>query len=327
MCTAISDTSGAHLFGRTLDLEFSYGERVVIAPREFPFEFRYEEGSTHHGAIIGMAHISDGYPLFYDAANEYGLAVAALNFPENAEYHEFTKGSLNLASFELIPFILTHCHSLAEAKALLSKSNITPDNFSPTLPTSPLHWLIADKSGSLVLESTASGVKLYDNPFGVLTNSPPFPYHSENIRNYLSLSASPPENHIFPKAVLTPNSRGTGAIGLPGDASSASRFVRAVFSKANTERTAEKSSEISRFFHVMDTISQPLGFARTSEGKPICTVYTSCIDTAKMNYYFTTYNCRRISCVALSCFSLDSASLLTFPIEQSEDIKILKLTT
>lgn len=323
MCTAISDTNGLHLFGRTLDLEFSYGESITIAPQKFKFQFLHEGSEEAHPAIIGMAHVRDGYPLFYDAANECGLAAAALNFPQNAVYHNYKAGANNIASFEVIPFILSRCESLSDAKILLSKTNITLDSFNKELPVSPLHWIVADKSGSIVLESTASGINVYDNPFGVLTNAPPFPYHTTNIRNYLSLTSSQPQNLIYPEATLSPYSRGMGAMGLPGDTSSASRFVRAVFAKANTESTSDKFSEISRFFHIMDTVAQPLGFARTDDGKPIYTVYTSCIDTSDMKYYFTTYSCRRIRCVNIKDISINSSELLTFPIVQFEDIKSL----
>lgn len=326
MCTAISDIGTSHLFGRTLDLEFSYGESVVIVPRKFRFDFLYEGKCGTHPAIIGTAHVSGGYPLFYDAANECGLAAAALNFPEYTAYHNYKSGAHNLASFELIPFVLCRCESLTDAKKLLTGLNITSDSFKQELPSSPLHWIISDKSGSLVLESTAEGIKLYDDPFGVLTNSPPFPYHITNIRNYLSLSSFQPKNKIYPEAELAPYSRGMGAMGLPGDASSASRFVRAVFSNTNTEHTNEKLSEISRFFHITDTVSQSLGFARTDEGKPIYTVYTSCIDTSDMSYYFTTYNCRRIQRVAMKDFSTHSSDLITLPMNNSEDIKLYGLT-
>lgn len=326
MCTAISDTTNSHLFGRTLDLEFSYGESITIAPRKFKFQFLHEGSFEEHSAIIGTAHVRDGYPLFYDAANEYGLAVAALSFPEYTVYHPYKKDTVNLASFEVIPFILSRCKSLADVKKLLSKINVTQESFNPNLPASTLHWLIASKDGSLVFESTASGINVYDNPFGVLTNAPPFSYHIENIRNYLSLSPSQPQNRICPEAELTPYSRGMGAFGLPGDVSSASRFVRAVFSKAHTESTLESNAEITRFFHIMDTISQPLGFARTDEGKPIYTVYTSCIDTENLNYYFTTYNCRRIRCVAMKDLPLSSSALVSFQTDVCEDIKHLDLT-
>lgn len=326
MCTAISDMGASHLFGRTLDLEFSYGESITIAPQKFKLEFLHEGTTEDHPAIIGMAHVRDGYPLFYDAANECGLAAAALNFPQNAVYHNYKAGANNIASFEVIPFILSRCESLSDAKILLSKTNITPDSFNKELPVSPLHWIVADKGGSIVLESTASGINVYDDPFGVLTNSPPFPYHTTNIRNYLSLTSSQPQNLIYPEATLSPYSRGMGAIGLPGDTSSASRFVRAVFAKANTEHTSEKLSEISRFFHIMDTVAQPLGFARTDEGKPIYTVYTSCIDTSDMKYYFTTYSCRRIRCVAMKDLPLSSYALVSFQTDVYEDIKHLDLT-
>ena len=322
MCTAISDTLSHHLFGRTLDLECSYGESAVITPRAFPLEFLCENALTRHHAIIGIAHVCDGTPLYYDAVNEAGLAIAALNFPSCAVYHPRKANKNNIASFELITWILGGCESVDEAAKLLKNTNILPDSFSDTLPATPLHWLIADKRRAVTVESVSAGLEIYENPFGVLTNAPAFPYHTLNVSNYMQVGASPPENRIYPKAEISPYSRGIGALGLPGDFSSPSRFVRAVFAKAHTV-CESNADEISRFFHVMDTVSQPLGCALTEDGRPISTVYTCCADTENCVYYFTTYACRRIRAVSLAHTDINSSTLTAVPIDNDEDVEWL----
>ena len=322
MCTAISDICHHHLFGRTLDLELSYRESVIITPRVFPLRFRHLDTLREHHAMIGTALLSAGAPLYYDAINEKGLAIAALNFPVSAVYHPHRRDRENAASFEIIPLILAKCDSVSDAVKLLTNVNITPDSFSDALPASPLHWLIADKSSAVTVESVSDGLKIYENPFGVMTNEPPFPYHTANIANYMPLCPSVPENRIFPAANISPYSRGMGAIGLPGDFSSTSRFVRAVFATAHTLCEGEDNC-ISRFFHVMDTVSQPCGCALAQDGRPVRTVYTSCADTDRGVYYFTTYGCRRIRAVTLSHADLDSSALTVIPMDSEESIKHL----
>jgi choloylglycine hydrolase len=320
MCTAISDS---HLFGRTLDLEYSYGEAVVVTPRNFAFDFIYEGENFSHPAIIGTAYVSGGYPLYYDAMNESGLAVAALNFPNCAVYRKYTCKKKNIASFELIPYLLSNCEDILSAKKLLENINIVSDSFSPSLTTTPLHWMIADKSGAIVAEPLSDGLKIYDNPFGVMTNAPTFPYHTTNLSNYMKLSPIPPKNDICPTAHLSPYSRGMGAFGLPGDLSSGSRFVRAVFAKSHTQKGDTSSANISRFFHIMDTVSQPRGIALTEDAQPISTVYTSCADLDSLCYYFTTYECRRIRGIRLNDIPPNSSKLTIFSMQENEDIKFL----
>ena len=322
MCTAIHD--GA-LFGRTLDLELSYGESVVITPRNYRFDLLYAKREYQALAIIGMAHIYNGIPLYYDGMNESGLGAAALNFPSFAAYSEKKEGKINAASFELIPLILKSCKSLVEAKAMLGNINIVSDSISPSLPATPLHWIFADGKGSLVVESTADGIKLYDNAFGVLTNSPPFDFHIAHLSNFLHLSPAPPQNTLCPTAELMPYSRGLGTMGLAGDFSSASRFVRAVFCKSHTATNAAYPNAISRFFHIMDTVSQPLGCAVTDHGKPICTIYTSCADLSSGIYYFTTYSSRRICGIDMNSYDLECDAITRIDLPKSEDIAMLRI--
>ncbi|MBO5415512.1 MAG: choloylglycine hydrolase [Clostridia bacterium] len=323
MCTAIYENKSRPLFGRTLDLEYSYGESVVVTPHRFPLRFLHEAENSAHLAIVGTAHIGDGYPLYYDAVNESGLAAAGLNFPDNAVYSPKREGFFNLASFELIPWLLSRCENLTDALRLLRRTNITPDAFSHDLPPTPLHWLIADRERAVTLEATSRGVQIYDNPVGVLTNNPPFDYHLTNLANFMSADSLPPKNTLCPSLQIKPYSRGMGGLGLPGDFSSTSRFVRAVFAKTHTAYAESESADIGRFFHIMDTVAQPRGCALTEEGAPICTVYTSCADLRSAEYYFTTYSCRQIRAVSLSELSLNTENLISYPMEQSENISYL----
>ena len=272
-----------------------------------------------HFAMIGMAHVEDGVPLYYDAVSEAGLAIAALNFPISAAYLPPRAGAHNVASFELIPWLLGQCRTLSDAITLLRDTNIIPDRFRDHLPASPLHWMIADRHSAAVIEPMPDGLIIHDNPFGVLANEPPFPYHATRVADFSHVRAEPPENHLCPTVTLPLYSRGMGGIGLPGDFSSSSRFIRALFAKTHTVHKTPPE-EISRFFHVMDTVSQPSGTAVTDHGVPIATVYTSCADLATASYYFTTYGCRRIRAVYLHAEDAVGDRLLTYPIDGGEDI-------
>lgn len=317
MCTAISINDTAHLFGRTLDLEYSLGEGVVITPRHFDTGSR---GETERGryAIIGMAHIADGTPLYYDAMNEHGLAVAALNFPVYAVYREARRDKRGIPSYALIPEVLGGCRSVNEAKRLLCDAVITSEAFSEDMPPTPLHWLIADRDGAITLEADEDGLKIYDNPLGVLSNSPIFPYQMARLSDYMALSPSSPPNNLAPSFSLSPYTRGLGAMGLPGDMSSSSRFVRAVYAKMHTRPLL--SGEISRFFHIMGMVNTPYGTVTTDKGEAVSTMYTSCMDLDEGIYYFTTYENRRIRGVRLSGVDIDGREILTYPIEGGEDI-------
>lgn len=287
MCTAISLSKNGEFFGRTLDLEFSLDEKVVVIPRNFDFKFRYTKNLSSHYAIIGMATVKNEYPLLYDATNEYGLSIAALNFPQNAVYSQKSDFKPNVAVFELIPFILSRCKTVDEAARLIKNINIIGEDFDENLKTTPLHWLISDGTSSVTVEPIESGIEIYENSVGVLTNNPPFSYHLTNLSNYMSLSSMPPENNFSKELDLQKYSRGMGALGMPGDNSSASRFVRATFLKYNALPFEDNGVEL--FFRIMSGVEQTKGIVRLSNGENVISVYTSCCDTENGIYYYKTY--------------------------------------
>ena len=308
MCTAIFDDM---LFGRTLDLEYSYGESIVITPRGYKFKYLYENDNGENG-IIGVAHIQNGMPLYYDGMNEMGLCVAGLNFPKYALYQSFKEGKINIASFEFIPYILKNCESVEDAITLLEKMNITADNFSSSLVATPLHWMIVDKKDAIVVESGENGLKIHKNFYGVMTNSPNFEFHKANLSNFMGISGETPENRIC-NTDIEIYSRGLGGVGLPGDFSSASRFIRGVFLKNHTVKDGDK---IGRFFHIMDNLSVPKGCIITDAGESVYTVYTSCMDIKNCEYNFVTYENRCIKKVMLYDYLLDGNELLKFEVHK-----------
>ena len=212
MCTAATYQTRDFYMGRTLDYEFSYGEEIVITPRRFPIALRHGGVMATHYAIIGTAHVADGFPLYYDAVNEKGLGMAGLNFVGSAQYAEVVPDRENIAQFEFIPRLLGRCATLAEAREALRTLNLTGTPFSERLPASQLHWLLADKSGAVVIESVADGLKVYDDPAGVLTNNPPFPQQMFALNNFMHLSPKQPENLFSDALPLTLYSRGMGAL-------------------------------------------------------------------------------------------------------------------
>lgn len=320
MCTAINDKN---LFGRTLDLEYSYKESVTVCPRNKELELRYLGKLSEHLAMIGAAHVSCDYPLYYDGINEAGLAIAALSFPKFAKYKKAKRGYLNLCSFELIPYILGTCESVNETVAVLEKINIVDDSFSAHLQATPMHWLIADSHSCICVEPRDWGLDIQENPYGVMTNSPPFDFHKENISIYSNIDSTPNTCALCDNRDISPCFFGSGTVGLPGDYTSPSRFVRAVYAKSHTDKSEDKHSNITSFFHIMDTVSIPLGAVRRKDGSPIRTVYTSCADLSESVYYFTTYSCRQISAVPLHAHHLNGNTLTSYPMARDEDIYYL----
>ena len=311
MCTAITYKTDYLYFGRTLDLEYHYKESVTVTPRGF------FEGSRY--AIIGIATVENDYPLYYDAVNEKGLCMAGLAFWQSAKYNREQAGKNNIASFELIPYILGKCSSVNEARELLSSTNITDTAFSEELSPSPLHWMIADREEAVVIESDCEGLKIYDDPVGVLTNEPRFSYQMTNLNNYINLTRDEPTNRFSEKINLSVYSRGMGAIGLPGDNSSPSRFIRAAFTKLNS---VSDGDDVNQFFHILGSVSQVRGTVRVGE-KLERTVYTSCCNADRGIYYYTTYENSCITGVDMHREDLNGENIISYPLKYENEIEII----
>lgn len=320
MCTAVTYKTKDFYFGRTLDYEHSFGEKITITPRNFPFTFRKVEELKSHYAIIGMATVVEGYPLYFDATNEKGLSMAGLNFPGNADYKPYVIGKENVAPFELILWILGQCATVKEAKEKLTGMNLVDISFSESLPLSPLHWIISDRNASITLESVKEGLKIYDNPMGVLTNNPPFDMMQIYLSNFMGLTNKVAENRFAEGFEPNVYSRGLGAMGLPGDLSSASRFVKAAFTKMNSVSGASEAESISQFFHILGSVAQQRGCVMVNGQDYEITIYTSCCNTDKGIYYYTTYENSRITGVDMYKEDLNGCSLISYPLMTEQQI-------
>ena len=320
MCTAATYQKQDFYIGRTLDYEFSYGDEVTITPRNYPFPFRHLQTLDHHYALIGMAHVVGNHPLYYDAINEKGLGMAGLNFVGNAVYQKVADERENVAQYEFIPWILCQCASVSEARILLDRINLVDTPFSEQLPPAQLHWIIADAQEAITVECMADGLHIYDNPVGVLTNNPPFPLQMFQLNNYMQLSPKQPENHFSRELPLHTYSRGMGALGLPGDLSSPSRFIRVAFTKMNAISGDTEEECVSQFFHILGSVDQQRGCCEVDDGKYEITLYTSCCNASRGIYYYTTYENHQITAVSMHRENLDSTELIRYPLIQNEQI-------
>ena len=282
MCTAIH-LSEVGLFGRTLDFERSFGESLVFTPRE---HMQMGEARNRY-AILGVGLAKEGATLYYDGMNEWGLCGAALNFLGYAVYHNERDKKATVPSGIFLSFALGFCKSTDEIKALLNNISITGENVLG-LPATPLHWIFADAKGAITVESTKGGLRVIDNPYGVLTNSPDFDTQILGLSDYMALHPGYPENRLT-KTPLTVYSRGMGAVGLPGDFSSSSRFVRGVFVRENTRSGAGQGREINRMKHILSSVSVPYGCVMTEKGEAVSTIYSCIMDAENLTYYFSSY--------------------------------------
>ena len=212
MCTSVLFRNGNHnFFGRNLDLQYQLANDVTVCPRNYVLPYHHLPDMPHHPAIVGMAITGYGYPLFFEGINEYGVGVASLNFPGYGQYaKQPVEGKTNVTSFELIPYLLSTCRSLEDAKRELANLNIVADAFNDRIQSVPLHWICCDKTGSVVVEMTATGLHVYDNDLNVLANAPEYPTQAVNVANYLNLTPEYPHNRIMPDVTVPVYSSGMG---------------------------------------------------------------------------------------------------------------------
>lgn len=323
MCTCISLKTKDTYFGRNLDLECKFGEKVVITPRNYEFKLRKEKSFKTKYAMIGMATVVDQYPLYAEACNEKGLSIAGLNFPEYAHYKDEEKGKINITPFELTPWILGNFENIEELKEVLNNVNLINIYFSEEIQLTPMHFMIADKNNSIVLEQTKEGLKIYDNLVGVLTNSPPFIYHLTNLNNYLNLTPNFAENRFTNKIELDAYGNGMGTLGLPGDTSPSSRFVRVAFNKLNSVCDEAEETSISQFFHILDSVSMIRGSTITKNKKYDITNYSCCINIDKGTYYYKTYENNQITAIKMNKNNMNYNKLEIYELIENQQIKYI----
>lgn len=321
MCTAISFTSTNHYFGRNLDLNYKFNESIILTPRNYPIKLKLLDTLVKHYAIYGVGLIKDDYPLYFDCVNEFGLSFAGLNFPTYAKFFEPEEGKLNIQPYELPLYMLGRFKTLKEVKEALKNTNLSNIPLNDKLPISTLHFIFSDSTGSIVVEQEEDGLHVYDNVYNVLTNNPPFYFHKLNVNQYLNLTTKEPTNRFTDKYPLAPFSKAMGSIGLPGDSSSVSRFVKASYLLSNIDRYEDDTLNVNQAFHVLNNVSTLKGESIMDDGSEEYTVYSSIYNTSKGELFVKTYENNVLQKFSLSKENLDSSSLKQFEVKHFEEIK------
>lgn len=321
MCTCIDFKTTDNYFGRNLDLEYRFNEKVVITPRGYEFKLKNGNVINTKSALIGMATVVNDYPLYAEASNESGLSMAGLYFPGNAKFFEPDASKLNLSPYELIPYLLGLYSTVSEVRGVFDNLNITNTAFMDNMPVTDLHWMISDGNDCIVVEQMQDGLKVYDNPLGVLTNNPPFDYHIINVNNYINLTPNCAKNRFSDKINLSQYGQGMGALGLPGDTSPASRFVRAAFNKLNSSCKGDEEESVSQFFHILDSVAMVKGATVTAEGKYDITSYSCCINVSKGIYYYKTYTNNQITAVRMTDKEKNKKELSVYDLVEEQQIR------
>lgn len=216
---------------------------------------------------------------------------------------------------------MSQCESVSEVRQQCENLNLTDDAFSSDYPVSPLHWMISDSKESIVVEPVKDKVAIYDNPIGVLTNNPTFDKQLFNLNNYRHLSPKVSDN-LFSKVLdLDVYSRGMGGLGLPGDLSSMSRFVKVAFTKLNAVADSSEASSVNQFFHILKSVEQQKGLCYVDESDGYeYTIYSSCVNVDKGIYYYTTYENSQITAIDMHQENLDSSRLIRYPLQKEWNV-------
>lgn len=304
MCTGIrfTDKSGENMyFGRNLDWSSGYGQSVITTPRDWTWHSAFEGPLATKRAIIGMAIVVENMPLYFDCANEDGLAIAGLNFPGYAAFApDAVPGKTNVAAYEFPLWVAARFSTVDEVEAALADTAIVAKQVTPEYPVAQLHWIIGDKTRSIVVEYTAAGMQVFHDGFDVLTNQPGFDYHRENVRNYMIDTPTYPQTVTWRSQQLTPWGSGTSAHGIPGDYSAPSRFVRSAYLNAHYPDQEGEADNVARLFRTLWGTSMILGAAQMDNGICERTVYTGGYSAATKTYYFTTYENPDIRSVSIT---------------------------
>lgn len=321
-CTGIQlkTKQGKFVNGRTIEFGEKIAMNVLVIPRNFTFTGTLHDNSkglTYRSkyAAVGVGPIDED--IIADGLNEAGLSAGAFYLPGYAEYSTITPQNRNQAvsPFEFVNWLLSQFATVKEVKQNLKNIVIAPTAFKAWGITPPLHYVVYDKSGnSIVIEPIGGRLVVYDNPLGVITNSPTFDWHITNLQNYINLSTlnSPPV-HID-GLTLQQFSQGSGLHGLPGDFTSPSRFVRAaIFSAAATPAPSTEAA-IAQTFHILNQFDIPLGAVRSIDSKTgqthfDYTMLTSVKDPQNSRYYFKTYDNQNIRFVELKQFDLTAKKI------------------
>ncbi len=303
MCTAITLQSKKreNFFGRTMDFSYNIKPGIYIIPKNYKW---YNNATTGNYIdcyrFICMGQEVDGMLGVFDGVNERGFAAAALYFAGYAYYDLPINDKKPISSIDFLHYILGSCASIDDLQYLSKNITIVGEKDPITKTVAPLHWIATDRSGRcVVIEQTKTGLKVINNPIGVMANSPDFSWHMTNLRNYMNISIEQQKQTYWGHVSLTPFGQGGGSINLPGGFTSPERFARAAFLKTHIEVPEKLSEAVMAYFHIMNSVSVPKGIIITDKGTYDYTKYIALINTNTCRYYFKSYENDEIMTVSL----------------------------
>ena len=325
-CTSflLKAADGSPVYGRTMEFGFKLQSDAIVIPRGYALMATGPGGKlgltwkTRYGMVglnaFGASAVADGL-------NEKGLAGGVLYFPGYAGYADSAKTDPTraLAPWDFLTWALTNFATVAEVRAALNSVSII-DIAEPSLGvTPPLHYALHDASGaSLVVEPVGGALKVYDNPLGVMTNSPPFDWHLTNLSNYVKLSPVDAEALKLSGQVFAPLGAGSGLLGIPGDPTPPSSFVRALGLAISAKPLPDAAQTVRLAEHILNNFDIPLGFIRPKAGEktPLeFTQWSTIADLVGKHYYVKTYDNQALRRIDLMSFDLDAKAIRAAPLK------------
>lgn len=317
--TTVKAKDGSVIFGRTLEFEADLKSNVIVIPREYSMIASAPNNSTGlkwktKYAAVGTNGM--GKTILVDGLNEKGLAVGSFYLPNLAKYQDVTpeEYSQSIGSTDVGAFLLTNFSNIEEVKEGLKKIKVSNVKFSPWNFTLPLHYIVTEPNGkSLVIEYIDGQLKTYDNPIGVLTNAPSFDWQITNLQNYVNLNSNDVENHKFnDNLTVNKTGLGSGMLGLPGDFTPSSRFVRSAFFTTQVLPVDTNKEAILQVFHTLNNFDIPKGSMRSElKGKMYYdfTQWTSANDLKNKRFFIRTYDDSTIRMVDLNQFDSNAKTI------------------
>ena len=318
-CTGIMlrAKDGSTVSGRTLEFGIFIDTDVVLVPRGMAFTglTPLGDGMEWKATYAAVGAIAFGNLAILDGMNEKGLSVGAFYFPTFAGYTETTEAnratSLSMADFP--NWLLTSFATVEEVRAAIAAGKVA---IAPTIlpgwppEVQPFHYVVYDRTGaSIVIEPVAGSLQVFDNPLGVITNSPGFDWHMTNLRNYIALDPRNVPSITVDDTTFRALGQGTGMLGLPGDFTPPSRFVRAAVFSATAVPPADAASGVLQVFHILNAFDIPVGVARDESGGQMHTDYTimtAARDPQALQYFWKTYDDQTIRMVDMTKLDLDA---------------------
>jgi len=324
-CTGIKLVAkdGAFVHGRTLEFGVQVEIATGVVPRGYAFKGTTPSGeglsyTSKYGVVGCMAF---GVPSLMDGLNEKGLAVGTFYFPTYAGYSTITSDNQTkaLSPVEFPNWMLTQFSSVDEVKEALNTVVIAPTvvkAWGDQAP--PFHYIVFDRTGKgLVIEPLNGKLVTYETMLGTFTNSPTFDWHMTNLRNYINLTPFNVRPVTIDGITLKPFGAGSGLVGLPGDFTPPSRFVRAAIFSTSAVPSANAEEAIFQTFHILNQFDIPVGTAKDKIGDVVYTDYTqvTCArDPQALKYYFRSYDDPSIKMVDLHQMDLDAKVIKTLPV-------------